>query len=288
MERPKGERAPITREVTGEIVYLDDMRQKNLEAKEYPNDLSDQEVEQYEARAADFRQRGDRPAIMDEYERRDTAADALKLSCVALAEALHALRKPGTRLSYESIAVENTPQEVLGMVQESGAVKLLKPDDLQLAFESDGSHYPKLDVKKQDATLSGVSLTVFGWSSPKVVFTNDENEPYEYPRDYLAYPSNEESRTYELRLSFLYEHPGANFTESILLSIGDITNSSLSLSSNVWISEYAEMGYEGHMGERLEDATDEDLAGFADIIAKIVGDIPKATWQCVERLSSQG
>lgn len=288
MERPKGERAPIAREVTGGIVYLDDMWRKNLPAKEYPDELSDQEVEKYKERAADLRQRGIRPPIMDEYEQYDTVADDLKLSCVALAEALHALRKPGARLSYESIEVENTPQEVLDMVRASGAGKLLKPDDAQLAFESDGSHYPKLDVKKQDATLTGVSLTVFGWSSPKVVFTNDENEPYEYPRDYLAYPSNEESMTYEIQLSFLYNHPETTFTEKISLSIGDITNSSLSLSSNVWISEYAETGYEGHMGELLEDVTDEDIAGFADIIAEIVGDNPKATWQCAERLSSQG
>lgn len=285
MERPKGEKRLVKREVTGEIVYLDEMRANAARVQEYPDDLDVPEVVRYETVAEAMRQAGQQPAIMAEYERYDDAPSKVKRSCTELAEILHSLQRPDARLTFEDIVVEQAPQQVQDALRTIRAGELLAHDDKQLAFESDGSYYPVLDIQKKDATLHSVSLRVFKWTQNyKGVFTNKKGETYQYPRDYLQYPSNEVSHNYELQLCFGYSHPASSFTETVTLAIGSETDDSLRVSSEVWVAAYAETGYEGHGGKGLKHASDTDYAQLAGLMAEVVGDQPEAYWQREQRL----
>lgn len=284
MERPKQRVESVKREVTGEILYLDSARKHGDRPKEYPDDVSKIAVDLYENRARLMRAQGARPEIMGLYEQYDERSD-LSSSCASLAEELLKLKRPGSTWTLENIVVETPAAAVLESLQNLRAGKVLAADDDQLAIPSNGEHYPMLDIKKKDATLTGVAARVWGWSDRKQLVTSEPGEPYSYPRDCLMYPSDERSKRYELDIAFAYNHPEAGyFNEKVSLSIGP--DGGLRISSQMWVSAYGEMGYEGHYGHSLDDATDADIAAFADLFAQVVGDEPEAVWHYDERIAS--
>jgi hypothetical protein len=159
---------------------------------------------------------------------------------------------------------------------------MLSEEAEQLAIPSDGTYYPILDIRKQNAELVGVGLRVWGWDDTKYVFTNKDGEPYEYPKHALVFPSNEKSSTRQLELSFGYKDATAGeFSESISLYLS--ADGSAAISSNIWAMAYAETGYEGHAGSSLHNLTDDDIAAFGDLIAEIVGDTPMCVSAKIEQ-----
>ena len=276
MERPKVTAKPIKRQVTGEIVHLDMMRQEGQFPSPY-GELSDMAIQMHEASAALYESMGVRPAIMDEYEQYDTRFDDVYLSCVALTKELLELRGPNPEVTFVDIAVDTPAAEVLAKLHESLLARVLNADDAQLAIESDGSYYPVLDIKKQDATLRNVGLTVWGWKDNRKYIMTDNKRARA-----LVYPQDEQSEWFQIDVVFGYSHPQAKwFSENMTLSIG--TQGDMRLSSGVSVPEYAETGYEGHGYRALSDQTDEDILHFADVVAEIVGDEPMTTRQRRER-----
>lgn len=274
MERPKGRVEKIDRKLTDEIVYLDEMRRYDGSPQKYPEDVSDMAIQLFQTEADMMQNQGIRPEIMDLYEQYDNEESELNQSCAALAEELLKLKDPGSELTFEDFVVDTPAVEVLDELRKTRAGGVLAADDKQLAIPSNGEYYPILDIKKQDAKLTGVGVRAWGWSDRKYIFTNDPGEPYQYPRDCLVYPGDEKSHSYELDITFSYDHPDAGyFNEKVSLTIGSRGN--LQIGSDVWASVYAETGYEGHGGKSLKDASDEDVAAFADLIAKVVGDEPE-------------
>lgn len=277
MERPKARAELVKREVTGEIVYLNTMRELGQAPETYPDDIPDVDLQMYEAKAGLYQSRGDRPGIMDAYEKYEKEiSEDLGASCAGLADELLKHKDPESPLTYEDFIVSTPATEVLESLKKLRAGELLAADDEQLAVLSGGEYYPVLDIKKQNSRLLDVTIRVSGWSDVKYLFTNKPGEQRQYPQDYLRYPSNEKSHWYELDLIFSYEYPDSDsgyFNETVSLYIGQ--RGDLSLSSDIWAATYAETGYEGHGGKSLDGRSDEDVAAFADLIAKLVGDEPE-------------
>lgn len=282
MERPEVEIQPRQRKVTGEIVYLDEMRQRDI-APEPFQELADMAIQSYEEQADAYKD-GERPAIMDEYEQHDFEPSPVVASCTALANELLALKNPKSPLTSVDIAVETDSDTVLAKLQTIAAGSLLSDDDEQLAIPSDGEYYPILDIRKQNATLVGAGLRVWGWDDQKYVFINKDDEQYEYPKHALLYPSDEQRSIRQLEVSFTYdsEDEGAGgFLESVSLYLH--SDGSATVSSRVWASAYAETGYEGHRGSSLDVVTDDDIAAFGDLVAEIVGDEPESVGMLQDR-----
>lgn len=268
------------RKVTGEIVYLDEMRRRNQKPKQYL-DLSDMAIQMYETEAC-FYDGDNRPDIMDEYDLHDYDPSEAVGSCTALAGELLALKEEGSRSTFVDIAVEANPDVVLERLGAIAAGSLLAGEDEQLAIPSAGEYYPVLDIRKQNSALVDVGLRVWGWDDPKIIFTNREGEQYKHPEHELVYPSDETSSTRQLELSFDYRDASAgNYSESITLHLP--ANGSAAISRNIWAMAYAETGYEGHDQQALDNLTDDDIAAFGHLIAEIVGDTPMSVSAKIEQ-----
>ncbi|MDB5184358.1 MAG: hypothetical protein JWN38_166 [Candidatus Saccharibacteria bacterium] len=273
MERPPAESQTKQREITAEIVYLDEMRRLNQEPKPFL-ELGDMAMQMYES-TADLYTNGERPEIMDAYEQYDPKPSEVVASCTALADELLTFKEADSPLTFVDIVIKANPDDVLAKLQTIAAGSILAGNDAQLAIPSEGEYYPILDMRKQNAKLGGVGLRVWGWDDPKYIFTNKPGEPYKYPENALLYPSDEKSSTRQIELSFSYRDAEAgSFTESVSLFL--TAHGSASISSNIWASAYAETGYEGHGGSSLQDPSDENIAAFGDLIAEIVGDTPES------------
>ena len=273
MERPQVKNEQKQRTVTGEIVYLDERRRNNERPKPY-NELGGMAMQMYEAEA-DAYSDGKRPAIMDEYEQYDYRPSETVASCKALADQLFALKDPSRSFRFEDIAVEEGPKSVLDRLTAISASGVLAADDEQLAIESNGEYYPILDIRKQNSTLNGVGLRVWGWDDAKHVFTNGEDGVYKYPDHVLTYPSDETDSVRTLELAFGYTtDDNIKFNESVSMRIS--AGGFVTFYSQVWVSRYAETGYEGHGGKTMQPTSDEEVAAFGDLVAEIVGDEPKS------------
>ena len=234
----------------------------------------------YEAEADLYVAHDTHPDIMDEYEEHDKGEDKLCLEVIALADVLLEHRRPEAQLTFEDFVVPE-PDDAVVRVQESSIGKaLLAGPDTQFAIESDGSYYPILDIRRKDLALRGISVRAWGWNYPRVAMTNGPGEPYRYPEHLLQFPSNEQDHTRQLDIRFSYSHPSARaVVEEIHLYTTDRT---ARLSSQFWVSAYAETGYEGHGGKQIE-ATDESMLEFLELVARIVGDDPESYTEWYER-----
>ena len=154
MERPKAQ-PRLPRQVTGEIEYFEWMRMNDSPVSSQYLDLSDMLIQDLEAAAGSSRELGIRPAIMDDYEAYDRETTDTQWELKAFADELLSLRDGHSAFSFLDIHVDAKAEDVLVHLQDIAAGKLLAKPDAQLAIESDGSYYPKLDIKKQDSTLTG-------------------------------------------------------------------------------------------------------------------------------------
>lgn len=280
MERPQVNPQPIERNVTGEIMYLDEMRRLGQAPARY-SELSDMAIQMYEVEA-DMTPHGSRPDILDELEKHDRLPTPVVASCHELAAELHKLKDPESHLTFVDIALPTPGAEVLAKLQSIEAGSYLAADDEQLALESNGEYHPILDIKKQNARFMGASLRVWQWEDDKYVFTNGKDEPYDYHKHYLPYPENEKSYRREIELAFQYHDKTAGtFTESLSLHLGPYDQ--VRMATSVFALAYAETGYEGHHHKTIE-VFDEAIAEFGDLVAEIVGDEPESVAQQEDRM----
>lgn len=280
MKQPHTEPRPTEREITGEIVYLDEMRRQNTYPETYQA-LGDTVIRAYEAHAEAYKD-GDRPVIMDAYEEFDKQPSKAVENCMALADELLALKAPDSMCAFVDLMVQESPKAVLSKVKATPAGKVIAVDDKQLAIPSNGEYYPILDFKKQHAQLVGVGLRVWGWDNEKHIFTNKKGEPYEFPRHVLIYPADEKSRHRRLEISFNYSNAQKeSFSESVALDL--YSDGSTELSSNIVAAAYVETGYEGHGGSHKKKVSEASVAAFGDLVAHIVGDEPESIHGYIDR-----
>jgi hypothetical protein len=117
MERPHVINEPKQRKITGEIVYLDEARRRNETPKDYL-DLSDMAIQMYET-AADMYTNGQRPDIMNDYEKYDYKPSETVASCSALAGELLALKEPGSSLTFVDIYTQTDPDTILSKLSSN-------------------------------------------------------------------------------------------------------------------------------------------------------------------------
>lgn len=276
MERPQVDPTPTERKITGEIMYLDEMRRHGQIPGPF-TDLSDMAIQMYEIEA-DLVPEGVRPDILDELEKYDRLPTPIVASCHALAAELHSLKDPENHFTFVDIALDLPADEILEKVQSIAAGSMLAGDTDQLAIESNGEYYPVLNFTKEKADLVGASLRIWRWEDKKYVFTNKLGEAYDHQKHLIVYPDEEKSIRQQIELSFHYQDEGSGtFSESISLHLGPLD--AASMGTQVFASAYAETGYEGHRHTHADEITDDTIAEFVDLIAEIVGDEPESVRQ---------
>ncbi len=283
MERPRINHEQPKRTVTGEIVYLDEMRRRNQPAPPYySEEVSDLARQSYELMADLLQEQAKQPVIMEAYEQYDPPCSSEIASCIAVVDELLQLRDV-TTWSCVSVATDMPAQELLQRVKQLPVGQILADDSRQLALDSD--YYPKLDITKAASQLQAARVTAWGWDYEKYVFTNAPGEQYQYPQHVLVYPSDEKRVVRQLDIAFDYTAAsGAHWTETVKMQIG--TMGEMSLSTNIAAAAYCETGYDGHDGAELQQVSQPDIVAFTDLVAEAVGPEPETVWARRQRLEA--
>jgi hypothetical protein len=273
MERPKGKRQPVERRVTAEMMYLHDSWQNGRPAGDY-GALSDAARQMYEEDAAALIATGGDAALLEVFEAFDKNRSNLSYSCEALANELLKFSSDYSSGSREDFEPAQLPHEVLAKISALRVGALLAGADEQLAIPSGPDGESTLDVRKQDAILTDAYLRVWKYADDrKYTVTSDPGVKPQYPRDYLAYPSSEKAYRYFIQVAFEYYPPTAELLQETL-AINMSGDGTLSVERDIYVPGFGGAASEGYYVKTLDDATEEDIAAFADVIAEIVGDEP--------------
>lgn len=211
----------------------------------------------------------------DEY---DYEVEPVSADMIALTDALLEHKQAGSSLTFVDIVVPLAPKKVLERLGSIRAGTVLAGEDEQLAIQSDGSYYPQLDVRKKNGVLDSVSVRAWGWNDTKYRYTDLDKEELTLPREFKEY-EGEIDKTRQLDISLYYVINGATVTESITMYGSSTEPNMPRIGREVWMSEYAETGYEGHGGKALENATEAEVYELLDLVAEIVGDKPESYYE---------
>lgn len=271
MERPKPEFQQIKRTVTGEIVYLDAMRQRGERPQDF-SELTDDVRRAYEAEATELSTRGLRPEIMDVYELCDAELTPLEASCRALIRELVSHNENPSGRTFEHIHTDVPPEEVLAALQSIQAGSLFADDDEQLA-RGPSEYYGMHDIRKCDSQLIDARVTVWQWNAPGI--TRDPTVPKDQygDRSVLYFPMGESQEWGQLDVTLWYVHPQeGEWSETLSLHQG--IDGDVSLGGSTWLSVYAETGYEGDGNGKGRRTDPQAVTEFAELVAELVGDEP--------------
>lgn len=210
------------------------------------------------------------PTDQYDYEVEPVSADM-----IALTDALLEHKDTTSSLTFVDIVVSASREEALARLTSSRAGELIAHEDEQLAIESAGDYYPQLDIRKKKGAFTGVSVRAWGWNDPKYRYTDLNKEEVTYPREFKEY-EGEVDKTRQLDISLHYAIGGTTVVETITMYGSSIGHDMPLIGREVWVSAYAETGYEGHKAKRLENVTKKDVYELLDIVAEIVGDTPES------------
>ena len=277
MERPKGAWKPVQRQVTGEVMYIQDRWQNGQQVGDYA-ELPTNARRMYEEDAALLVNLGGKPSVFYTYEEHDRARSELSHSCEALAEELLKFRGSYSDGSQEMFSTPLLPREVYAKLMQLRAAEILAADTEQLAKPSDFDEGDEFDVRKADGVLTDASVRVWKYGArQKRVITSESGVEPQYPRDFLTYPSNEAAHSYLVEVCFEYYHPNVDvISETIGLYINE--EGALTVVRDMYVPGLSAAASEGQCRKVLADASQLDIATFADFIAEIVGDEPAPMW----------
>ena len=211
--------------------------------------------------------------IEQPFDEFDHELTQLQTDGIALADKLLEHKPDDSPFTFVDIILPGDHGVMLEEVKDGPLSHLLTLPSEQLAIESDGSYYPRLDVRKEGATFIGMSLRVFGWNDRKIRYTNtDQKSP---PYLYKEYP-DQEDKTRQLEFGMSYRIGEETFSERLSLHITSSHPSSIDASTIISMPVYAETGYEGHGGKDDHSISDEAVEWFLDFVARSVGDAPKS------------
>lgn len=194
---------------------------------------------------------------------------------IALTDKLLAHKELNSPLSFVDIVAKLDVNEVHNRFLDSDLGDLLASDTEQLAIESDGSYYPKLDLQKQGLVPQSVAVRAWGWRDEKVRFSDDGH-------NYKVYDGEFDVRR-ELDVSFGYTIGGKSVIEKVSLYGSTANRGTSTINRSIYVAEYAETGYEGHnCVSRV--VTAEEVKGFINLVSDIVSDTPESVWQYNLRL----
>lgn len=209
-----------------------------------------------------------------------------KADFIALADALLEHKDPSNSLPFVDIVVQASPEDAYEGLSKTRYGQLLMQDDEQMALQSDGSYYPKLDLQKQNGRLQSVGLRVWGWESEKVRFADSDDWQAGSGGNYTVY-QGETDQARELSISFSYIIGDKLVAETIKL-YGSTSKPGLPGGlRSVVVPDYAETGYEGHAHLGLHDASSQDVTDFLELVADMVGEQPESYYQLQARQLQQ-
>lgn len=217
-----------------------------------------------------------KPEEQPPIDQHDHELSPTNASFIALADALLEHKEADSPLTFVDIIVQADTAATYKRLEQTRVGRLLlKPGD-QLALESDGQYYPVVDAPKPDGPPQSIGVTVWGWDHEKVRYTGNEEPQGSYPRDFVRY-DGQQDHTRQIDIRIHHQVGQIRATETVGL-YGSTSRTSLpSGSRKVTMSEYAETGYEGHNNVHTYDLTDDDVVGFMELVADIVGDEPMST-----------
>ena len=203
------------------------------------------------------------PAI-DENDHEITQEQA---DIIAVADALLAQKDPESQFSFLNISLVGDQEKIVADIHDSPLSYLLAGQNDQLAIESDGSYYPQLDIRKADLTFQEAFVRAWGWQDRKVRHTDTSSgRPYSY----VTY-DGEFDTSRQLDLVVRYTHAtGGVVVETASLHTTSARPDSIQASSDIWMSEYAETGYEGHKRNYNHSPSSEEIVWMLDFIARHV------------------
>lgn len=216
------------------------------------------------------RPRGNIEQPTDEYDFELTQEQA---DAIALADELLKHKPEGSPLTFVDMVLTGDQDEMLEELKTGPFRHLLAGQNKQLAWESDGSYYPVLDVRKKNAKYGGMSLRAWGWDDDKFRYMKPRQEapPYEY----REYPGQKD-KTRELEISMSYIDGKEQFSESLKLYVSGAQRDYIYASSQIYMHAYMDQGYEGHGGKDMKQLSNEAVQWFLDFVARNVGDRPKS------------
>ena len=204
----------------------------------------------------------------------------------ALSDAILEHRNPEHRLTYVDMVVEGDPGDVYREVGSTRVGSVLTGAHEQLAFASDGEHYPVLDLRKENSALVGVSIRAWGWDYDKIRYTDKDRAEITYPRPYKVYEGQNDIAR-QLDVAFHYDCEGHTFSESICMYGSSMASDNITVRNNVWIADYAETGYEGNGKNEANPLTDEAIYEYLDTVALLLGDAPLSYAELSERQAEE-
>ena len=181
-----------------------------------------------------------------------------------------ALKEEGSTWSFIDLRCVKGFNEAIELVQSCDELsEVLSGHDEQLAIETDGEYYPVFDVTKASSSPVGISLRAWGWEDEKVRYKRGEGNTLE---GYIVY-EGEKDHTRELDISFHYRQGKEHIVETVSLYGSTMNQSNPRLYSQIWMSAYAETGYEGHGGHSAGSTSDETIEKFIEIAERLTGAI---------------
>ncbi|TXG77521.1 hypothetical protein E6P97_01515 [Patescibacteria group bacterium] len=171
-----------------------------------------------------------------------------------------------------SVDLAGDAQEIIAKVEQSDLGDLLAKPGEQLAIESDGSHYPILDIRKEVLILEDISVGAWGWDHDKIRYTDTDQPKPVFPRKYRRY-KNETDAVRQIDLTMDYRSiDGGRVQETVSIYTSSSSRDYYYAASSIWVSAYAETGYEGHKQVIKDDVSARTVEDFLSLIARYIED----------------
>lgn len=222
------------------------------------------------------------PEIRPRDDEHDFEFTRRQANALALADELLKLRDPESRLTFVDILLDSDDEDIRQELLDGPLAGMLKGATDELAMESDGSYYPVVHMTKARSMFTGMRLTMWGWDQEKIRYTGGEHKDGGY--EYRTY-EGQKDRSVKFEFSMGYrslDDPSVMAAESLSLSVSSsVPGGKFAVSRDVWMSPYAETGYEGHDQKYNGKPTKKQVEWFLDLVAKSVGDEPISEKQFV-------
>lgn len=192
---------------------------------------------------------------------------------IAFSDVLLEYKDSESPLTFVDFVVDASATDLYQQISNTSLGKeLLIKEGEQMAIESQNPGYPQLDMPKVAEKIDGVSVRVYGWDYDKYRFDDDTR------RD-VSLIDGEVDKTREIKITFYRAAGKEEVGESIAVWGADTRTGHMNVSREVWMSAYAETGYEGHGFKSSDTMTDESIEQLLEVIAGALGDSPKTVQQ---------
>jgi hypothetical protein len=183
-----------------------------------------------------------------------------------LTAALLSLREDPRWSSIALSCVEEGYDIANELFHDARLAQIVASDDEQLALRHSGDRYENLNITKATSRPIGISAIAWGWEDEKLRYVRDNQGV----KGYVVYEGEKDWRR-QLDIGIHYAAGRHHVVETISLIGGSSRSKMPELTSQIWVGEYAETGYEGHNFKSLTNASEETVRYFMEMFERLVG-----------------